>query len=608
MTQAEGSPAPDPHAQVLGLVPHVVKAAESAQREDLVARVNDLAKQLEESTTEVVVLGEFKHGKSSLVNAVVGGTVCRVDDDIATAIPTRVRYAETAVAAVVEGTDETQRSREVDLPEAVALGSGSREGVLRAEIGYPSPMLKGGLVLLDTPGTGGMPSSSAYAALRSVMQADAVLFVSDASQPYSASQVQLIRTARQICSLTVCVVTKSDIYQHAARVVSENAAILESAGLGAPVILTSTGLWTRFQSTQSAADANLSGLPALAKVLGSELPAHVRHRHAVAAAGELQNVVEQLRQPLAAAQQALADPSARQQLEASLQAAKERAEGLRSQTSRWQTVLMDGVADLTTEPDHALRVRTRKMIAEAEAAIDESDPVAMWDEFSQWLAERTSHELSETFFEFTGAGERLAEQVATIFAHESSQVLTLTEVSTLMAELVEPTLPDAALQSTGISSAISLVRNTFSSMSMAGSMGSMMGLLATSSGLNPITMGVGLLLGGRTLAEERKKRIEGHRGQAKAAVRKYVEEVSFAVGKEMRDAARDLNRVLRDTYTTRAEEMFRSASAAITESQAAIAAHQKGSQEEAARIKSQLDLLQRLSHALAPFLPQGAAQ
>ena len=50
------------------------------------------------------VVGEFKQGKSSLVNALLGSTVCPVDDDFATSAITLVRYAE-QVSVVVRHKD-----------------------------------------------------------------------------------------------------------------------------------------------------------------------------------------------------------------------------------------------------------------------------------------------------------------------------------------------------------------------------------------------------------------------------------------------------------------------------------------------------------------------
>src|ERR671924_251900 len=49
----------------------------------------------------VFVVGEFKQGKSSLVNALLNAPICPVDDDIATSVPTAVGYAEQPKAAVL---------------------------------------------------------------------------------------------------------------------------------------------------------------------------------------------------------------------------------------------------------------------------------------------------------------------------------------------------------------------------------------------------------------------------------------------------------------------------------------------------------------------------
>ena len=61
----------------------------------------------------IVVAGEFKQGKSSLVNALVGAPVCPVDDDAATAVPTFVRHGEKAGASCLR---DGERPR-----EAIAL-------------------------------------------------------------------------------------------------------------------------------------------------------------------------------------------------------------------------------------------------------------------------------------------------------------------------------------------------------------------------------------------------------------------------------------------------------------------------------------------------------
>ena len=60
------------------------------------------------------VIGEFKQGKTSLVNALLNAPVCPVDDDIATAVPTAIRYGDPPAAAVLfdPGGDASDPARE----------------------------------------------------------------------------------------------------------------------------------------------------------------------------------------------------------------------------------------------------------------------------------------------------------------------------------------------------------------------------------------------------------------------------------------------------------------------------------------------------------------
>ena len=69
---------------------------------DLRARVEAAQARLADPACRVVVCGEFKKGKSSLVNALLGARVCATDADVATAIPTYVRYGERLEAHVLD--------------------------------------------------------------------------------------------------------------------------------------------------------------------------------------------------------------------------------------------------------------------------------------------------------------------------------------------------------------------------------------------------------------------------------------------------------------------------------------------------------------------------
>src|SRR5262245_36373856 len=83
-----------PLAQAAQVVDFGLRACEAYGRPDLAARLTASQRTLADPAVHIVVAGEFKQGKSSLVNALVGANVCPVDDDVATAVPTYVRHGE----------------------------------------------------------------------------------------------------------------------------------------------------------------------------------------------------------------------------------------------------------------------------------------------------------------------------------------------------------------------------------------------------------------------------------------------------------------------------------------------------------------------------------
>src|SRR6266508_2984888 len=87
--------------KALGVVKLGSQAANAYKRPDLVERLANTARRLADPSFHVFVVGEFKQGKSSLVNALLNAPVCPVDDDIATSAPTAVRYGEEPKAAVL---------------------------------------------------------------------------------------------------------------------------------------------------------------------------------------------------------------------------------------------------------------------------------------------------------------------------------------------------------------------------------------------------------------------------------------------------------------------------------------------------------------------------
>ena len=113
--------------------------------------------------------------------------------------------------------------------------AGGRE-VLRVEVTAPSPLLKGGLAFVDTPGVGGHGQPHLSATLGLLPDADAMLMCSDTSQEFTEPEMTFMRQAFEICPVATIVATKTDLYPHWRQIVEANNAHLQRAGLSIPMI------------------------------------------------------------------------------------------------------------------------------------------------------------------------------------------------------------------------------------------------------------------------------------------------------------------------------------------------------------------------------------
>ncbi|MCB1005559.1 MAG: dynamin family protein, partial [Acidimicrobiales bacterium] len=131
-------------SDLAGTIGATAEIAGRRGRSDLVERLDRAQHQRDAGLTRVVVVGDFKSGKSSLVNALVGFPACPVDDDLATAVLTSVAHAPEASAEVAYrgDDDETVPGPRVPLDQLGELiERGHHEGrpLASVAVGVPSP-------------------------------------------------------------------------------------------------------------------------------------------------------------------------------------------------------------------------------------------------------------------------------------------------------------------------------------------------------------------------------------------------------------------------------------------------------------------------------------
>jgi hypothetical protein len=84
----------------------------------------------------------------------------------------------------------------------------------------------------------------------------------------------------------------------------------------------------------------------------------------------------------------------------------------------------------------------------------------------------------------------------------------------------------------------------------------------------PFGLAAAALMGRTGFKDERRRRLEQRRGEAKTAVRRFVDDFNLQVGKDSRDAVRHVQRELRNAWADRVSELQRSASEALAAAQA----------------------------------------
>lgn len=165
-----------------------------------------LRTRLRETRFHLAVVGQFKRGKSTLINALLGAPLLPSAAVPVTAIPTFITWAsQPAVRVVYQGDHRAALFPAADA-EAVAErlrefvteqgNPENRRGVARVELHYPADILRDGVVLIDTPGIGSTLRHNTDAALEVLPQCDAGLFVVSADPPITEAELQYLARVR----------------------------------------------------------------------------------------------------------------------------------------------------------------------------------------------------------------------------------------------------------------------------------------------------------------------------------------------------------------------------------------------------------------------------
>jgi GTP-binding protein EngB required for normal cell division len=149
---------------------------------------------LEAERFHLVVLGEFNHGKSTFVNALLGSEPLPTGITPTTASINHVVWSAHPSARVMLQTGESKYLDPNQIKDWVTVAGGHASEVAYVELGYPSELLQNNVVLVDTPGVNDLNEQRAEVTYGYVPRADAVVFLLDASQALKDSEREFLRS------------------------------------------------------------------------------------------------------------------------------------------------------------------------------------------------------------------------------------------------------------------------------------------------------------------------------------------------------------------------------------------------------------------------------
>ena len=168
--------------------------------------LNVLHARLDQGRLQIAVLGQFKRGKSTFINALLRAPFLPSAVVPATAIPTFISWGSTPQIHVTFQDDRPVE--EISRPDAGAICEQLRQWVTeecnplncrrvrRVELFVPAEVLRGGIVLIDTPGVGSTLRHNTDAAMDALPECDTALFVVSADPPITEAEIAYLGAAQ----------------------------------------------------------------------------------------------------------------------------------------------------------------------------------------------------------------------------------------------------------------------------------------------------------------------------------------------------------------------------------------------------------------------------
>jgi hypothetical protein len=157
-------------------------------------------------------VGQFKRGKSTVINALIGEAVLPAGVIPVTSVVTILSYGDTATATVRLANGQSQTITLGSIADFVdeRRNPQNTRGAVVVEVAFPSGILREGLCLVDTPGLGSVHAANTEATRAFVPRIDVALIVVGPDPPISGAELETVREASREAGELAVILNKAD--------------------------------------------------------------------------------------------------------------------------------------------------------------------------------------------------------------------------------------------------------------------------------------------------------------------------------------------------------------------------------------------------------------
>jgi len=176
-------------------------------------RIQLIGNKLEDNIFSLVVVGQFKRGKTTFINTFLGQNLLPTSIVPLTSIITVLKYDEKlgATALMSDGSKKEIPTEDIQLYVTEKYNPKNEKGIDRVEITFPSAYLKSGVQIIDTPGVASIHSHNTKTTYEYLPQADAAIFLVGADPPLTQAELVFLRDLKKIVSKIFFIQNKIDI-------------------------------------------------------------------------------------------------------------------------------------------------------------------------------------------------------------------------------------------------------------------------------------------------------------------------------------------------------------------------------------------------------------